>query len=95
MIKPCFQVHYLSHAMMFCMGVLIEAHVVLTPATCVIGERYKFNVVGGTHKFLENAGVSRGVHHLCIHKGKCPGHLGHWSPTATTYYCMSRREMPL
>ncbi|XP_026726349.1 uncharacterized protein LOC113492845 isoform X2 [Trichoplusia ni] len=64
-----YMVHYLSHAMMFCMGVLIEAHVVLTPATCVIGERYKFNVVGGTHKFLENAGVSRGVHHLCIHKG--------------------------
>lgn len=76
MIEFCLQVHYLSHAMMFCMGVLIEAHVVLTPATCVFGERYKFNVVGGTHKFLEDSGVSRSVQHLCIHKGKYNGRLG-------------------
>lgn len=62
-------VHYLSHAMMFCMGVLIEAHVVLTPASCVHGERFKFNVVGGTHKFLEHAGIVRAVQHLCIHRG--------------------------
>ncbi|PZC78904.1 hypothetical protein B5X24_HaOG217098 [Helicoverpa armigera] len=62
-------VHFLSHALMFCVGVLIEAHVVLTPATCVHGEKYKFPVVAGTHRFLENAGISRTVEHLCIHKG--------------------------
>ncbi|XP_050549916.1 azurocidin [Spodoptera frugiperda] len=62
-------IHYLSHAMMFCLGVLIEAHVVLTTANCVHGEKYKFSVVGGTHKFLEHAGITRSVHHLCIHKG--------------------------
>ncbi|KAJ8712343.1 hypothetical protein PYW07_005185 [Mythimna separata] len=62
-------VHYLSHAMMFCLGVVIEAHVVLTPASCVHGERYKFNVIGGTHEFLENTGISRLVDHLCVHRG--------------------------
>ncbi|XP_059052548.1 uncharacterized protein LOC131847101 [Achroia grisella] len=62
-------VHFLSHAMMFCVGALIEAHVVLTPASCVFGERYKFDVIGGTHNFLEFAGVNRLVHHLCIHRG--------------------------
>ncbi|KAH9633249.1 hypothetical protein HF086_006851 [Spodoptera exigua] len=55
--------------MMFCLGVLIEAHVVLTTANCVLGEKYKFFVVGGTHKFLEHAGITRTVNHLCIHKG--------------------------
>lgn len=64
------QVYFLSHAMMFCVGALIEAHVVLTPASCVFGERYKFEVYGGTHKFLEHAGISRVVQHLCIHRGK-------------------------
>ncbi|XP_072944858.1 azurocidin-like [Epargyreus clarus] len=64
-----FVVYYLSHAMMFCTGALIEAHIVLTPASCVFGERYKFNVFAGTHKFLEHAGNSRVVQHLCIHRG--------------------------
>ncbi|KAJ8715079.1 hypothetical protein PYW08_005060 [Mythimna loreyi] len=62
-------VHYLSHALMFCMGVVIEAHVVLTPASCVNGERYKFHIVAGTHMFLENAGITRLVDHLCVHRG--------------------------
>ncbi|XP_075980565.1 uncharacterized protein LOC142979510 [Anticarsia gemmatalis] len=62
-------VMYMSHAMMFCLGALIEAHVVLTPASCVYGERYKFDVIGGTHRFLENTGIARRVHHFCIHKG--------------------------
>ncbi|CAK1586990.1 unnamed protein product [Parnassius mnemosyne] len=64
-----FVVYYLSHAMMFCAGVLLEAHVVLTPASCVVGEKYKFELYAGTHKFLENTGVSRQVHHICLHKG--------------------------
>nr|XP_026495771.1 uncharacterized protein LOC113400430 [Vanessa tameamea] len=64
-----FIVHYLSHAMLFCVGALIEAHVVLTPAICVFGERYKFKIFAGTHRFLENTGTGRVVQHLCIHKG--------------------------
>lgn len=60
---------FMSHAMMFCMGTLIEAHVILTAASCVYGERYRFDVIAGTHRFLEFTGVSRTVHHLCIHKG--------------------------
>lgn len=74
-------VHYLSHAMMFCMGVLIEAHVVLTPASCVHGERYKFNVLAGTHMFIENVGTFRTVHHLCVHRGFNTSHR--WSDCLT------------
>ncbi|KOB72588.1 putative tryptase 5 [Operophtera brumata] len=37
-------VYFLSQAMMFCVGTLIEAHVVLTPASCVFGEKHKFNL---------------------------------------------------
>ncbi|XP_028168664.1 transmembrane protease serine 6-like isoform X2 [Ostrinia furnacalis] len=76
-----FVVHFLSHALMFCMGTLIEAHVVLTPAICVFGERYKFEVYGGTHKFLEHAGISRTVQHLCIHKGY--NHTMRWKTCAS------------
>ncbi|CAH2092951.1 unnamed protein product [Euphydryas editha] len=64
-----FVVHYLSHAMLFCVGALIEAHVAITPASCVFGERYKFQIFAGTHRFLENTGTGRMVQHLCIHKG--------------------------
>lgn len=64
-----FQVHYLSHALIFCMGTLIEPHVILTPAICVFGERFKFDVYGGTHKFQAHAGIGRTVHHLCMHRG--------------------------
>lgn len=71
-----FMVMYLSHAMMFCVGALIEAHVVLTPATCVFGERFKFDVFAGTHRFEEKTGVSRQVHHLCVHKGY--NHSSRW-----------------
>ncbi|CAH2092952.1 unnamed protein product [Euphydryas editha] len=42
-----FVVHYLSHAMLFCVGALIEAHVAITPASCVFGERYKFQIFAG------------------------------------------------
>ncbi|XP_050682319.1 uncharacterized protein LOC126977511 [Leptidea sinapis] len=62
-------VHYLSHAMIFCVGALLEAHVVLTPAICVYGERYKFHVFAGTHKFIDGPGISRQVNHLCVHRG--------------------------
>lgn len=48
---------------------MIEPHVVLTPAVCVFGERYRFDVHAGTHQFLEHAGISRNVQHLCIHRG--------------------------
>lgn len=51
------------------MGTMIEPHVVLTPAVCVFGERYRFDVHAGTHQFLEHAGISRNVQHLCIHRG--------------------------
>ncbi|VVD01182.1 unnamed protein product [Leptidea sinapis] len=61
-------VHYLSHAMIFCVGALLEAHVVLTPAICVYGERYKFHVFAGTHKFIDGPGISRQVNHLCVHR---------------------------
>ncbi|XP_023943116.1 uncharacterized protein LOC112049466 [Bicyclus anynana] len=76
-----FVVYYLSHAMLFCAGALIEAHVVLTPAICVVGERYKFEVFAGTHRFLENSGTSRSVHHLCIHKGY--NHTLRWEACTT------------
>ncbi|XP_049880556.1 uncharacterized protein LOC126377011 isoform X5 [Pectinophora gossypiella] len=62
-------VYFLSHAMMFCVGSLIEAHVVLAPASCVYGETHKFEVFGGTHQFLEHSGIGRLVEHLGIHRG--------------------------
>ncbi|XP_068617925.1 azurocidin-like isoform X2 [Battus philenor] len=62
-------VYYLSHAMMFCVGIIIEANVVLTPASCVFGEKYKFEIFAGTHLFLENTGISRIVNNICMHKG--------------------------
>ncbi|CAF4879301.1 unnamed protein product [Pieris macdunnoughi] len=71
-----FIVHYLSHAMLFCVGALIEPHVVLTPAICVFGEKYKFFVYAGTHRFMEGVGISRQVQHLCIHKGY--NHTSRW-----------------
>ncbi|RVE41926.1 hypothetical protein evm_013420 [Chilo suppressalis] len=64
-----FIVYYLSHALLFCLGALIEPHVVLTPAICVFGEKFKFEVYAGTHKFLINTGVSRKARHVAIHKG--------------------------
>ncbi|XP_037293249.1 kallikrein 1-related peptidase b27 isoform X2 [Manduca sexta] len=76
-----FMVYYLSHAMMFCVGALIESHVVLTPASCVFGERYKFDVYAGSHKFLENAGITRQVHHFCIHRGY--NHTSRWEECTT------------
>ncbi|XP_045500551.1 uncharacterized protein LOC123698000 [Colias croceus] len=69
-------VHFLSHAMLFCVGALIEPHVVLTTASCVMGEKYKFNIYAGTHKFIEGVGISRQVQHLCIHKGY--NHSNRW-----------------
>ncbi|KAL4709064.1 hypothetical protein ACJJTC_005925 [Scirpophaga incertulas] len=62
-------VHFMSHALLFCVGTLIEAHVVLTPAVCVHGELRKFPVFAGTHKFIGNSGSSRQAEHICIHKG--------------------------
>lgn len=56
--------------MMFCTGVIIEPHVVLTPASCVFGEKYKFEIFAGTHEFLENSGARRMVNNICMHKGK-------------------------
>ncbi|KPI96981.1 hypothetical protein RR46_05598 [Papilio xuthus] len=64
-----FVVYYLSHAMVFCTGVIIEPHVVLTPASCVFGEKYRFDVFAGSHMFLEKSGISRTVNNLCIHQG--------------------------
>lgn len=55
--------------MLFCLGAIIESHVVLTPAICVYGETYKFKIFAGTHSFVENSGIARQVQHLCIHKG--------------------------
>ncbi|XP_045774566.1 uncharacterized protein LOC123873652 [Maniola jurtina] len=76
-----FIVYYLSHAMLFCVGTLIEAHVVLTPAICVFGERYKFEIFAGTHRFLENSGTGRIVQHLCIHRGY--NHTLRWQACST------------
>ncbi|XP_053613463.1 uncharacterized protein LOC128676988 [Plodia interpunctella] len=70
-------VHFLSHSMLFCLGAIIEAHVIITPAICVVGERYKFAVYGGTNKFLENAGIERQISHICIHRGY--NKTNHWS----------------
>ncbi|CAG4942460.1 unnamed protein product [Parnassius apollo] len=74
-------VYYLSHAMMFCTGVIIEAHVVLTPASCVFGEKYKFDIYAGSHKFLENIGITRRVEHVCIHRGY--NHTMRWKDCTT------------
>ncbi|XP_021207400.1 uncharacterized protein LOC101736819 [Bombyx mori] len=76
-----FVVHYLSHAMMFCIGSLIETNVVLTPASCVFGERYKFDVHAGTHNFIENTGISREAEHVCLHKGY--NHTSRWVQCST------------
>lgn len=66
------QVYYLSHAVLFCAGALIEAHVVMTPAICIEGWIYQFNVLGGTHHFLEGFGVRRTVENVCVHRGTLP-----------------------
>ncbi|XP_013183572.1 uncharacterized protein LOC106129526 [Amyelois transitella] len=73
-------VHYLSHSMLFCLGAIIEAHVIITPAICVFGERYKFGVFGGTNRFLEFAGIEKQVSHVCLHKGY--NRTKHWSECA-------------
>lgn len=54
---------------MFCVGSLIEPHVILTPASCVYAERYKFEVFAGAHKFLQELGSGRPVVHMCVHRG--------------------------
>ncbi|CAG9564692.1 unnamed protein product [Danaus chrysippus] len=86
-----FIVHYLSHAMMFCLGAIIESHVVLTPAICVYGETYKFKIFAGTHSFVENSGIGRQVQHLCIHKGY--NHSMRWegcSPDNLALICLNK-----
>ncbi|XP_069361082.1 uncharacterized protein [Maniola hyperantus] len=67
--------------MLFCVGALIEAHVVLTPAICVFGERSKFELFAGTHRFLQNSGTGRIVQHMCIHRGY--NHTLRWQACAT------------
>ncbi|KAI5642129.1 trypsin domain-containing protein [Phthorimaea operculella] len=75
--EATYVVYFLSHTMLFCTGALIEAHVVLTAASCVYGERYRFEVFGGTHLFLEGPGVSRKAEHMAVHKGY--NHTMHWT----------------
>ncbi|XP_073961903.1 uncharacterized protein isoform X2 [Choristoneura fumiferana] len=67
--------------MLFCAGALVEPHVVVTPASCVVGENYKFTVSGGTHKFLEYMGAKRLVENLCVHRGY--NHTSRWEKCAT------------
>ncbi|KAJ2945645.1 hypothetical protein O0L34_g472 [Tuta absoluta] len=75
--EATYVVYFLSHTMLFCMGSLIEAHVVLTAAVCVYGEKFRFDVFGGTHMFLETAGISRKAEHMAVHRGY--NHTLHWT----------------
>ncbi|XP_047992490.1 serine protease 29-like [Leguminivora glycinivorella] len=69
-------VYYFSQAMLFCAGALIEPHMVLTPAVCVFGEEFMFNVFAGSHRFKEGLGTKRQVENICMHRAY--NHTGRW-----------------
>ncbi|XP_026321350.1 kallikrein-1-like [Hyposmocoma kahamanoa] len=69
LMEAQFIVYFLSHTMMFCVGSLIEPHVILTPASCVFAEKFKFEVYAGSHHFLQEFGNPRSVVHICLHRG--------------------------
>ncbi|XP_061718573.1 serine protease 29-like [Cydia pomonella] len=74
-------VYYFSQAMLFCAGALIEPHMVLTPAVCIYGEEFMFNVYGGSHKFREGLGTKRQVENICMHRAY--NHSGRWDHCTT------------
>ncbi|XP_063537546.1 uncharacterized protein LOC134746905 [Cydia strobilella] len=74
-------VYYFSQAMLFCAGALLEPHVVLTPAVCVYGEDFMFNVYGGSHRFQEGVGTKRQVENICMHRAY--NHSGRWEHCVT------------
>ncbi|XP_063625554.1 uncharacterized protein LOC134797263 [Cydia splendana] len=76
-----FVVYYFSQSLLFCAGALLEPHMVLTPAVCVYGEDFMFNVYGGSHRFQMGVGTKRQVENICIHRSY--NHSGRWEHCVT------------